>query len=234
MKTRRQHIRETTYRDIRQTARELLVSGGLHAVTINAVARRMGMSGPAIYRYYPSHDDLIAGLTADLYRELTAAIDAARRPGAVSLLPMCRALRHWALANRAGFGLIFATPPLPIGQEGTAREDRLAANAFGMAFFAEIEALWNARRFPVPEPGALEPHLRKQLEAYAASTEGRLPPEAIHVFLNCWIRLYGLLCMEALRQIDFAISDAEPLFEDCLKELSDWLKIDYQPPSQAR
>lgn len=230
MTTRRQHVRQTTYRDIKRTARELLVAEGLRGVTINAVARRMGMSGPAIYRYYSSHDDLIAGLTAQFYRELTEAVDAARGPGAVSLLPMCRALRRWARSNRAGFGLIFGTPPVPAGQDQANREDRVAANAFGMVFFAEVEAIWNARRFPVPELGILEPHLRSQLEAYADTMDGRLPPEAIYVFLNCWVRLYGLLCMEVLQQIDFAINDAEPLFEECLQQLCGWLEIEYKPP----
>ena len=227
MTTRRQHVREMTFRDIKQAARDLLVTEGLHAVTINAVARSMGMSGPAIYRYYTSHDDLIVALTADFYRDLTATVDAVRVPGQVSLLPMSRALRRWALDNRAGFGLIFGSPPAQIGKEQVGREDRQAASAFGQVFFAEVEAIWNAKRFPVPELSALEPQLLDQLESYAREMGGRLPPEAIHVFLNCWIRLYGLLCMEVFQQIDFAITDAAPLFEECLKELSDWLGIDY-------
>lgn len=43
-----------------------------------------------------------------------------------------------------------------------------------------------------------------------------------------WIRLYGLLCMEVLQQIDFAITDASPLFEEYLTEFCDWLGSDYE------
>ena len=57
---RRERIREATLIEIRTVARELLVRHGSSAVTINAVAREMGMSGPALYRYYASHEELVA------------------------------------------------------------------------------------------------------------------------------------------------------------------------------
>jgi len=228
MADRRSQIRARSYQEIRQVARDLLVAEGLQGVTINAVARRMGMSGPAIYRYYDSHDDLIAGLTAEFYREATAAIEAARLPGAVNLVPMSRALRRWALANRAGFRLIFASPPLAQPSGPSPREDRAAANAFGAVFFDEVAAIWGQKGFPVPDPASVTPALWPQLRRYAGETGDRLPPEAVYVFLNCWVRLYGLLCMEVLHQIDFAITDAAPLFEDCLRELCGWLDIPYR------
>ncbi|MFN3955761.1 MAG: TetR/AcrR family transcriptional regulator [Pararhodobacter sp.] len=228
MTDRRSQVRARTYREIRQAARALLVAEGLQAVTINAVARRMSMSGPAIYRYYDSHDDLIAGLTAEFYREVTAAIDVVRVPGAVNLVPMCRALRRWAIANRAGFRLIFASPPLTPAPDPAKREDLEAANAFGALFFDEVATIWDQKGFPTPEPASVAPALWHQLERYAGESGNRMPPEVVHVFLNCWIRLYGHLCMEVLHQIDFAITDAAPLFEDCLRELCGWLEIGYR------
>ena len=237
MTDRRSQIRARSYQEIRQVARDLLVAEGLQGVTINAVARRMGMSGPAIYRYYDSHDDLIAGLTAEFYREVTAAVDGARVPGTVNLVPMSRALRRWALANRAGFRLIFASPPLappPAQPPGPAtREDRVAANAFGAVFFDEVAAIWDQKGFPTPRPASVAPALWHQLDRYAAETGNRMPPEAIHVFLNCWIRLYGHLCMEILHQIDFAITDATPLFEECLRELCGLLEVGYHGENDA-
>jgi len=233
MTDRRSQVRARSYQEIRQAARDLLVAEGLQAVTINAVARRMGMSGPAIYRYYDSHDDLIAGLTAEFYREVTTAIEGARLPGAVNLVPMCRALRRWAIANRAGFRLIFASPPLAAPPALAPREDRAAANAFGAVFFDEVATIWEQKGFPTPRPASVAPALWQQLDRYAGETGNRMPPEAVHVFLNCWIRLYGHLCMEILHQIDFAITDATPLFEGCLRELCSWLEIGYHGESEA-
>src|SRR5699024_118700 len=75
---RRERIREATLIEIRTVARELLVRHGSSAVTINAVAREMGMSGPALYRYYASHEELVAAVTADFYRELGTVMEKAR------------------------------------------------------------------------------------------------------------------------------------------------------------
>ncbi len=229
--SRRQRVRENTLTDIQQAARELLVNEGAQAVSINAVARRLGMSGPAIYRYYGSRDDLMAGLAASLYREVTECLQSARESGEVNVVAMSRALRHWALANPEGFRLIFASPPLPMTNEAPQREDRLAANDFGRVFFEEVEALWRGQGFPTPAPETIDPRLNAQLVRYADNTGNLLPPEAVYVFLKCWIRLYGLLCMEILEHLDFAFTDAEPLYEACLQELCAWLDIEYQPPS---
>lgn len=220
-----------TLKDIRQVARDLLIEEDLPAVTINAVARRLGMSGPAIYRYYASHEDLITALTDDFHSELTAAVEAVRVAGQVNLVAMARALRRWALDNRAGFRMIFASPPVPAQREQAGREGCGTAHAFEEVFFEEVEAIWKTKRFPVPELEMMPPRLSRQLEAFAGRTGERLPPEALYVFLNCWIRLYGLLCMEVLEQIDFAVADAEPLFEECLQELCGWLEIEYRTGS---
>ena len=84
-------------------------------------------------------------------------------------------------------------------------------------------------------PAALPESLRTQLEAYCATIDNRLPPEAAHVFLSCWIRLYGLLCMEVLHQLDFAYTDLEPVYEECLRELAGLLGFGYTgPPPDAR
>ena len=35
----------------------------------------------------------------------------------------------------------------------------------------------------------------------------------MQVFLSCWIRLYGMVCMEVFGHLRFALDDAEPMFE---------------------
>src|SRR6266511_91616 len=69
--TRRERLREATLREIREVARRLLVDEGPAAISVRAIAREMGMTAPALYRYYPSHTHLVAALTADLYTELS-------------------------------------------------------------------------------------------------------------------------------------------------------------------
>ena len=47
----------------------------------------------------------------------------------------------------------------------------------------------------------------------------QLPLGVMQVFLSCWIRLYGLVCMEIFGHLKFALADAEPMFEAELHSL---------------
>ena len=228
---RRGRQRQATLMEIHGTARRLLVAQGSAAVTINAVAREMGISGPALYHYYPSHEGLVGAVTADFFRELTEVLENARdsRPGASvgeRLLATCRAMRAWAVANPAEFGWIFASPIAAPNRKPDSARHR-AGQHFERVFWDLFVELWETQAFPVPELKALPVSLRKQVRAYSVSAGGQLPPAAVHVFLSCWIRLYGLLCMEVMQQLDFAFSDLEPVFELCLRELVTGLGLDY-------
>ncbi|MFC9997926.1 TetR/AcrR family transcriptional regulator [Nocardia sp. NPDC127526] len=228
--TRRDRLRQTTMAEIRSTARRLLIEQGAQAVTVNAVARAMGMSGPALYRYYASHEILVQAVTADCYEELTRAVTAARATHAdasesVRLLSMCRAMREWAITHPAEFGWMFAAPSSTLAAESLSHEPALD---FEAAFRDEVAARWAAKPFAVPDPDALDPSLRRQLTGYSNGIGGQLPPAAAYVFLKCWIRLYGLLCMEVLRQVEFVFDDLAPLFEDLLREICAAFGLEYE------
>src|SRR5215475_4645 len=77
--TRRERLREGTVADIKRTARELLVYGGPSAISLRAIARTLGMSAAALYRYFPSLEALVMELAGDLYDELRKAVTAAAR-----------------------------------------------------------------------------------------------------------------------------------------------------------
>ncbi|MFD7664825.1 TetR/AcrR family transcriptional regulator [Streptomyces sp. NPDC059788] len=227
--SRRERLRRATLEEIHGAARKLLVEQGSAAVTINAVARQVGMSGPALYHYYAGHDELVGAVTADFFRELTAAMEHARdaradAPVGERILAACRAMRAWASAHPAEFGWVFASPVAPPNrQPGSAR--RQAGQRFEQVLLDLTVELWRTRPFPVPDPAGLPASLREQLTAYSTAIDGGLPPEAAHVFLSCWTRLYGLLCMEILHQLDFAYSDLEPVFEECLRDVADTLGL---------
>lgn len=232
-------MRAATLADIRAAARGLLVEQGADAVTINAVGRAMGMSGPAIYRYYASHEALVAALTTDFYRELVetlgealAAVDSAQP--AARILTLSRAVRAWALARPNEFRWVF-TSPMELGGDGVAQAAlREAGMAFCNVFLDEVVALWNGKGFPILAPEDMDPALARQLRAFGELSGGRMPPGALHVFLTCWMRLYGMISMEILGQLRFAYSDLEPVFEDCLAGLCELLGVDYVAPLGGR
>ncbi|MFI9552132.1 TetR/AcrR family transcriptional regulator [Nonomuraea endophytica] len=225
--TRRDRLRQATLAEIHTAARRLLVEQGSGAVTINAVGREVGMSGPALYHYFSGHDELVGAVTAGFFRELAEVMEAARdrnadEPLGTRILETCRAMRTWAIAHPAEFGWIFASPPsAPNKLRESARYQ--AAHRFEQVFSGLVAELWRTSPFPVPDLADLPPSLRDQLRDYSAAIGGALPPEAAHVFLSCWIRLYGLLCMEVLHQLDFAFTDLTPVYEECLRELGEKL-----------
>src|ERR1700754_2465624 len=79
-----------------------LESGGPSAVAINAIARELGVSGPALYRYFRNRDALMTELVRDAYEDLAAAL-----AGADSFP---HASRAWALAQPHRYRLLFAAP----------------------------------------------------------------------------------------------------------------------------
>ncbi|MFI6742102.1 TetR/AcrR family transcriptional regulator [Nonomuraea sp. NPDC050451] len=229
--SRRERLRRATLEEIHAAARRLLVEQGSAAVTINAVARQVGMSGPALYHYYAGHDELVGAVTADFFRELAAAMEQARdaradEPIGDRLLAACRAMRAWAIAHPAEFGWIFASPITPPNRRSDS-ERHQAALRFERVLLDLTVELWRTRPFPAPDLADLPASLSEQLTAYSAAIDGQLPPEAAHVFLTCWTRLYGLLCMEVLHQLDFAYTDMEPVFEECLRDLATTLALDH-------
>ncbi|QSB04897.1 TetR/AcrR family transcriptional regulator [Natronoglycomyces albus] len=229
---RKQRLRQATMDEIRTTARRLLVERGANAVTINAVARDMGLSGPALYHYYAGHEELVEALVAQFYGELTSALIQARDQRAsetpvARLLEVCRAMRTWVVAHPAEFNWIF-TKPVPSTLDDSERER--AGARFEGVFLDLFVQIWREAPFPVPELEGLDASVREQLAVYVAERGDCLPVAAAHVFLTCWTRLYGLLCMEALGQLDFAFTDVEPVFEQTLREIVEGLNGEYAPP----
>ncbi|QVQ52830.1 TetR/AcrR family transcriptional regulator [Spiractinospora alimapuensis] len=232
--SRRQRLRAATVEEIRAAARDLLVTKGSAAVTINAVAREVGMSGPALYHYFANHDALISAVTTDFYRELAETLEGARDAVPAEepmrrLLATCRALRGWATTHTAEFGWIFASP-FGAANHGHDSERSQAGNRFERIFLDQFVELWRARPFPAPSPDCVDPALHAQHVAYAARHGDRLPPAAVHVFLTCWTRIYGTLCMEMLHQLDFAYWNMTPVFEQTLHDLCATLGHPYEPP----
>ncbi|RFS86304.1 TetR/AcrR family transcriptional regulator [Actinomadura spongiicola] len=231
--SRRDRLRDGTLTEIREAARTLLTTRGTAAVTINAVAREVGMSGPALYHYFSGHQELVQAVTADFFAELAAAMRAARdaRPGgsiSARLLAACRAMRAWAIAHPAEFGWIFTSPVPSSVTRAPDSARNLAGRDFERVFQDEIAKLWETRPFPVPDD--LPPAIREQLRAYTEKLGIELPVEAVYVTTSCWIRLYGILCMEVLNQLDYIYTDMEFLYEECLRDLAATLGLDYEPP----
>ncbi|MER5931731.1 TetR/AcrR family transcriptional regulator [Streptomyces sp. NPDC002054] len=107
--TPRERYRNQVRAEIKQLAWEQIAADGASALSLNAIAKKMGMSGPALYRYFAGRDELITELIRDAYRGLADAFGGAAEEGA-SLADLARTWRRWALADPQRYFLIYGTP----------------------------------------------------------------------------------------------------------------------------
>jgi AcrR family transcriptional regulator len=196
------------------------------------------MSAPALYRYYASREDLIAALVTALKVEMTEALEQARDAEpelSGRLLEVSRAFRQWAVEHPAEFTLVFTSPAIGLERPPTSpMED--AGDRFGQVFADLITELYLHKPFPIPADEEIGEPLRVQLQAWCDTFTAPLPLGVTQVFLSCWIRLYGTVSMEVFKQLEFALTDASPMFEAELRGLAELLGITdwYYPPGAAR
>ncbi|PRH76978.1 hypothetical protein C6N75_22710, partial [Streptomyces solincola] len=107
--TPRERYRAQVRAEIKDRAWEQIATAGASALSLNAVAKSMGLSGPALYRYFAGRDELITELVRDAYRSLADALHAVAAEG-TDLAGLARALREWALADPHRYFLVWGTP----------------------------------------------------------------------------------------------------------------------------
>ncbi|MDR9373149.1 TetR/AcrR family transcriptional regulator, partial [Conexibacter sp. JD483] len=123
--SRRERLRAQTLDEIKQHALAQVAEGGAGALSLNAIAKAMGMSGPAIYRYFAAREELLGALVTDGYGELAEVVRSAaaigpRRAPARRLAQVADAYRAWALANPYRYGLLFSVRPPGYAEPGEA------------------------------------------------------------------------------------------------------------------
>jgi AcrR family transcriptional regulator len=111
----RARAREEMRQAILAAARARLATDGGPGLSLRAVARDVGLSSSAVYRYFSSRDELLTALIIGAYDSLgeavertEAAVDRADFPG--RWRAWGHAARAWAVANPHEWALIFGSP----------------------------------------------------------------------------------------------------------------------------
>src|SRR5215813_7008644 len=107
----RARVRAEMVDEIKAAARRHLAADGAN-LSLRAVARDMGMVSSAIYRYFPSRDDLLTALIIDTYNavgEVVEQADAglAGRPPMERWLGAGHAFRRFATDHVQEYALVF-------------------------------------------------------------------------------------------------------------------------------
>lgn len=185
-RTPRERYRAQVRAEIKERAWGQIAAAGASALSLNAIAKQMGMSGPALYRYFAGRDELITELIRDAYRSLADAFGEVARSGpGADLSALAQALRAWALADPQRYFLIYGTP-VP-GYH--APDDTTAIASEIMTFLLDACA-------GLPAGGGESPFDR-HIEEHRQWADGHpAPPAALHRALSFWTRLHGLLSLE--------------------------------------
>jgi len=247
--SRRDRVRAATAQEIKDTARRLLVQQGQDAATLRAIAGEMGMTAPALYRYFGNREELIKHVIADIFSELADEIQAAIKAAGVTaagaghipeltakMVAACQQFRRWARGHKEEYSLLFGTP-LPGVDERDEIIDQ-CGRKFGGTFFTLFLELWQRNPFPVPAREEIDPSLSKELELYRdrlriGLSESELPVGAMVTFLHCWTKLYGAVTLEAFDHLRFALDDPAPMFDYTLAEMATQLGLEYPPQLDA-
>ncbi|MCP2275892.1 transcriptional regulator, TetR family [Nocardia amikacinitolerans] len=180
----RERYRTQVREEIKQHAWQQIATASVSALSLNAIAKHVGMSGPALYRYFASRDELITELIRDAYRSLADAMRAAFDSGA-DVAGLAGTVREWALADPQRYFLLYGTP-VP-GYH--APDDTTAISSEIMSVLIEAFAALPTGDPTTPFDAHLDDH-RRWAEDHS------VPAATLHRAVSFWTRLHGVLSLE--------------------------------------
>ena len=215
-RTARERVRAELIREITEIARRQLATAGAAGLSLRAVAREMGMVSSAIYRYFPSRDDLLTALIIDGYNAVGEAVERADAKAAAGdfagrWLAVCRAVREWALEHPHEYALLYGSPvpgykapqdTVPAAMRDTVVFTRIVTEAHAAG------ALDPAGPCP-PAPPSIAADLARARDALTMD----LPDDVIARAFTAWAGLYGTVSFEVFGQFNGVIEERAAYFD---------------------
>jgi len=217
--TARERARAELTTEITALARAQLATVGAAGLSLRAVARELGMASSAMYRYFPSRDDLLTRLIIDGYDALGAVAEAADDPAAAPLhrwVAVCRAVRAWALAHPHEYALLYGSPvpgyaAPPDTVPAAVRVGVVLGRVLGDA--ARAGTLPDAAGAPT---GTVDPAVVDVLGGEHPALDDRVRARA----LLAWSGLYGTVSFEVFGHFVGSVADADAFFDDAMRDLA--------------
>jgi len=214
---------EATRDEIRAAAWGQVSERGAASLSLRAVAAAIGLSAPALYRYFPSRDSLVTALVIDAYQSLALAqnktLDSlAGRSWEECLRGLGLAYRAWATGRPAAFYIIFGAP-IP-GYIQPMEETLPAAGSSLSALILVLSMALQAGDLALP----LEPPASASLRAAFAAWNDAVhhtDPEILYLAFSIASRIQGLTLAELGGQFAPFLKDGGALFERELERIID-------------
>lgn len=209
MQTPRERARERTMTEIHNLAWRQVEQEGAAAVSLRGIARELGIVSSAIYRYVASRDDLLTALLVEGFSDLADAVERAeaavpRDDYRERWLTACRAMRAWALARPAAWGLLYGgpVPGYSAPQQTTSLPGARVLLCQG-AVLVEAQLAGKLRPAAGSGESAVEPpaQLRAELEAAAASFQLEIDAELVALGILGWTISIAVISMEVFEHL---------------------------------
>ena len=214
---RRERILDITREEIKDTARQLMAEKGTGGLSVRAIGRQMGMTGPALYHYYASLNDIITALIQDAFTQLADTLEAAAQDPALTtsaqrLTAVANANRQWALTHPIDFQLLYGNPipnylqPTDVTYPPARRSFLVTAGIFTAAFEnGEIDLPVQYRNLP--------PALEQSLLDLTGVEGHDLPLPALYLAATAWVKIHGHIMLELFNLIQPVIADVDAFFQ---------------------
>ncbi|WP_163509613.1 TetR/AcrR family transcriptional regulator [Fodinicola acaciae] len=223
--TARERARTELTREIKEEARRQLAAEGAERLSLRGVARELGLVSSALYRYFPSKDELLTALIIDAYNAIGDAAETGAA-GSADLVGRwrgaCHGVRAWARAHPREYLLIYGAtiPGYVAPQDTVGPAARVALVLLGIV----REAAAAGELTPVTAP-PLSPGLSRQIQALAASVGPELPHGVLARAVLVWTQLFGLISFELTGQYVGSVDPADEFFEYAIGELAGFLGL---------
>ncbi len=221
--SRRERVRAATIDEIKATAMRMLREHGAD-LRFADIARDMGMTAPALYRYFADRDELLSALMVDGFQELSDALSAALDSTAPDDLAgriraVAVAYREFAKADPSRFSLLFGLPNPGFGRHSE-HTSGPAAGATMATLERLVQSVVEHGTLPAPLVGNVGPTWATEAGTTAQRSGGtRLPADAYQALLHFLAAIHGFACLENFDHLNWISAPSRDELFDAQIEL---------------
>lgn len=211
----RAHNRAANTEEIKAIARRHLAEQGAASLSLRAVARELGMVSSAVYRYFPSRDDLLTALIVDAFDAVGQAAeeaDAACRRADVQgrWMAIAGAIRRWALAHPHEYALVYGSP---VPGYAAPSDTINPAGRVSIAFLSVVADGVAAGTIAIDDQIGTSRVLRQDLARLRSLAAPGVPDAVLSRALLVWTQLFGAISYELFGHLHRVITDYDALFD---------------------
>ena len=195
------------------------------------------MVSSAVYRYFPSRDDLLTALLIEGYDELGAAVEQADRDVAdrgdvdARWLAACRTVRTWSLAHPGDYALLYGSPVpgYAAPQDTIGPATRVVVVLIGIisdAYAADVSAP------ATPAAPELDELVAGAVEFAHQQGFEELPAELVVRTIMAWTNIFGTVSFELFGHLHGSISDYATYFDEVCGRLGTYLGLPSGPSAR--